>query len=131
MMAYTIYSGMTAAAVDQSNIVVTIDEYWLTFLVSTILPMAVALVTQRLASGTVKSLTLVVLSLLTGWLTSLYATDGTFELKAAVVGFFVSFVTAVGSHFGLLAPAGITGKNGAIAVSAPAGIGAPVKDEIS
>ena len=109
--------------------VVTIDEYWLTFLVSTGLPILVSLVTQRLASGTVKSLVLVTLSLLTGWLTSLYATGGSFELKAAAVGFFVSFITAVGTHLGLLKPSGVTGSNGAIAVAVPAGIGAPVKDE--
>lgn len=116
------------AEVDNPNLVVTIDEYWLTFAVSVALPIVVALVTKRLASGAVKSVTLLLLSVITGWLTSLYATGGVFELKAAAVGVAVSFITAVGAHFGLLGPSGITGKNGAIAVSAPGGIGAPVQD---
>lgn len=129
-MIYSIYTDTVQVATDLPDVVVTIDEYWLTFLVSTVLPMVVAVVTNRLASGTVKSMVLLVLSIVTGWLTSLYATGGTFELKAAAVGAFVSFVTAVGSHFGLLAPAGVTGKNGAIATNAPAGLGAPVKEPI-
>jgi hypothetical protein len=114
--------------VDNAGIVVTIDEYWLTFLVSTALPMVVALITNRLASGTVKSLTLLLLAVITGWATSLYATGGVFELKAAAVGIVVSFITAVGSHFGLLAPSGVTGKNGGIAVNLPEGLGREVKD---
>lgn len=105
--------------------VVTIDEYWLTFLVSTVLPMVVAFVTNRWASSTLKAMVLIVLSVLTGWLTSLQATGGTFEVKAAVVGMFVSFITAVGMHFGLLQSRvlGLTGRDGAIAKTMPAGIG--------
>lgn len=116
------------ADVDNAGIVVTIDEYWLTFAVSTALPIIVALVTNRLASGTVKSLTLLFLSVITGWATSLYATGGSFELKAAAVGVIVSFITAVGSHFGLLSPSGVTGKNGGIATNLPEGLGRAVKD---
>lgn len=114
--------------VDNPALVVTIDEYWLTFAVSTALPILVALITNRLASGTVKSLTLLFLSVITGWLTSLYATGGVFELKAAAVGVVVSFITAVGAHFGLLEPSRVTGKNGAIAASVPGGLGSPVQD---
>jgi hypothetical protein len=104
---------------------VTIDQYWLTFLIAVVLPAAVALVTSRLASGGVKAIVLIFLSALNGWLTSLMATDGTFELKAAVIGFFVSFITAVASHFGLLNSSvlGITGKDGIIQRNVPVGIG--------
>jgi hypothetical protein len=109
---------------------VTIDEYWLTFAVSVALPILVALVTKRLASGAVKSLVLLFLSVITGWLTSLYATDGAFELKAAAVGVAVSFITAVGAHFGLLGSnaLNITGKNGAIQTAVPGGLGSAVQD---
>jgi hypothetical protein len=113
-----------------ANSTVTIDDYWLTFAVSTVLPILVALVTNRLASGTVKSLVLLFLSVITGWLTSLYATGGEFDLKSAFIGVVVSFITAVGTHFGLLSTngVGLTGKNGSVAQAAPAGIGAPVQD---
>ena len=112
------------------EVVVTIDEYWLTFAVSVGLPILVALVTKRLASGAVKSLVLLFLSVITGWLTSLYATGGTFELRAAVVGVAMSFITAVGAHFGLLGTnaLNITGKNGAIQTHVPGGIGSSVQD---
>jgi hypothetical protein len=103
--------------------VVTIDEFWLTFLIGTILPAVVAFVTQRFASGSVKALTLLALSLVTGWATSLGATGGEFELKAALVGFMVAFVSGTASHFGLLKPIGATGADGAIAKAVPAGIG--------
>lgn len=103
--------------------VVTIDEYWLTFLLSTVLPTLVAVVTAKVASSGVKALVLIVLNLITGTLTSLYATGGELELKAAVIGFFVSFVTAVSAHYGFLKPAGVTGSEGAIQRSIPAGLG--------
>jgi hypothetical protein len=105
--------------------VVTIDEYWLTFAISVLLPAVVALVTNRWASGTTKGLLLIALSIVNGWLTSLLATGGTFEIRAAVVGFFVSFVTAVASHYGLLNTnaLGITGRDGMIQQRLPSGIG--------
>ena len=103
---------------------VTIDEYWLTFAVSVLLPMIVAAVTRRFSAGAVKSLVLLLLAIVAGWLTSLQATGGEFELKAAVTAMFVSFITAVGFHYGLLKPTGVTGDNGAIMQAAPGGIGA-------
>jgi hypothetical protein len=105
------------------EVLVTIDEFWLAFLIGTILPAATAFVTNRFASGAVKSLTLLALSLITGGATSVAATGGTFELKAAVVGFFVTFVTGVATHYGLLKPNGVTGSDGAIARAVPGGIG--------
>lgn len=105
--------------------IVTIDEYWLTFTIGTAIPIVVALVTSRLATGAVKAIALLFLSALNGWLTSLLATNGTFQLKAAVIGFFVSFVTAVASHYGLLNTnaLGITGRDGVIQKNIQGGIG--------
>lgn len=122
-------SSLGAPVLPGPEYVVTIDDYWLTFAVSVALPVLVALVTQRLASGAVKSLVLLFLSLVTGFATSLFATDGTFELKSAGVAFAVSFVTAVAAHFGLLGSNGLnlTGKNGAVATALPSGVGKPVQ----
>ena len=106
--------------------VVTIDEYWLNLLVSMFLPIVVALVTKRFATGNVKALVLLFLSIITGWLTSLQATGGTFEIESAITSIIVSFIAAAASHFGLLAPAGVTGKNGAVQVAVPGGVGGEV-----
>jgi|SRR3954468_20283088 hypothetical protein len=105
------------------EVVVTIDEYWLTFLVSAVLPLFVALVTSRVANGTVKALILIALNVITGFLTSLYATGGVFELKAALTGIFISFVTSVAAHFGVLKPSGVTGSEGVVQRAVPGGIG--------
>lgn len=102
---------------------VTIDEFWLTFLVATVLPALTALVTKRFAPGSTKALVLTALSVIAGWLTSLQATDGDFDLKAAVVGVFTTFVTAVATHYGLLEPLAVTGSEGVIQRSVPGGIG--------
>lgn len=103
--------------------VVTIDDYWLTFLIGTLLPVLTALVTKRFAPGWWKGLTLLVLSVLAGWLTSLQATGGEFEVKAAVSSIFISFVTAVSLHLGLLKQLNITGKDGVVARTVSAGLG--------
>lgn len=102
---------------------ITIDDYWLTFLISVILPTLVAVVTAKVANSGIKAIVLIVLNILTGWLTSLGATHGQFELKAAAIGFFVSFVTAVSAHYGFLKPAGITGSQGVIQTAVPGGVG--------
>lgn len=104
--------------------VITIDDFWLTFLIATILPAVTAFVTKRYASSATGALVLLLLSVVTGWATSLQATDGVFEIKAAVTGMFVAFVTAVAMHFGLLKPANVTGSGGIIQEIVPGGIGA-------
>lgn len=102
---------------------VTIDEFWLTFLVATVLPALTALITKRFAPGSTKALVLTALSVIAGWLTSLQATGGDFDLKAAVVAVVTTFVTAVATHYGLLQPLAVTGSSGAIQRSVPGGIG--------
>ena len=130
-MIHSIHSLASVPYVAIPEHVVTIDEYWLTFLIAVVLPAVVALVTKRWASGTLKAVVLIVLSLVNGWLTSLQATGGTFEVKAAVVGFFVSFVTAVAAHYGLLNTnaLALTGRDGAIARAVPGGIGSARRSE--
>lgn len=105
---------------------VTLDDYWLTFLVSVALPMLTAVIRRRYSASWIASLVLLLLAMISGWLTSLYATGGTFELRAAAVSVAVSFITAVGVHYGLLKPTGITGNDGVISRALPAGVGSPV-----
>lgn len=93
---------------------VTLDAYWLTMILSVFLPMIVALVTKQLASGTLKAVVLLALSAITGTLTQIQAANGVFDLKAAIIATAMSFVIAVGVHFGLLKPANLTGSEGKI-----------------
>ena len=93
---------------------VTLDPYWLTMIISVFLPMIVALVTKQVASGTVKSLVLLFLAAVTGTVTSWQGNGGTFDVKSAIVSTIMSFVIAVGVHFGLLKSMNVTGSQGAI-----------------
>lgn len=100
-----------------------IDNYWLTLLLSVILPMIVALVTKQAASGAVKSLTLLFLAAVTGTVTSIQQNGGVFDWKAALLNTIVAFVIAVGVHFGLLKEINLTGADGLIQTKVPGGIG--------
>lgn len=93
---------------------IEIDDYWLTLLLSVILPMIVALITKQVASGTVKSITLLALAAVTGTLTSIQQQGGAFDWKHALLNTIVSFVIAVGIHFGLLKEINVTGSEGVI-----------------
>lgn len=103
--------------------VVTIDEYWLNLAISFFLPVLVALVTKRFADSSVKAIVLALLSVVTGWLTSLQATGGTFEVKSAITSVLVSFAMAVAVHFGLWAPVKVTGRDGLVQMALPGGLG--------
>jgi len=102
---------------------VIVDQYWLTLIAGVLLPTVVALVTKQLASGAVKAVTLVFLSVLAGWLTQLQQDGGHFEVWSTVSNIILAFGTAVIAHFGLLQPINLTGKNGAIQAAVPGGIG--------
>lgn len=104
--------------------IVTIDDFWLTFVIATILPAVVAFVTKRYAASQWGAVVLLFLSVVSGWLTSLYATpDHSFDLKTAVIAIVTTFITAVATHYGLLKPLMITGSAGVIQRAVPAGIG--------
>jgi hypothetical protein len=95
-------------------VVVTLDQYWLTMIIAVVLPALVALVTKQIASANVKAVLLLLLSAIAGTATSVQANGGTFDLKDAAVATILTFVIAVGSHFGILKPLSITGTEGAI-----------------
>lgn len=107
---------------------ITVPDYWLTFLISIALPMLVTLVTKQLAKKWFQGLILALLSAATGVGMSVQQAGGSFEWRAALTGFFISFITAAGINYGLLEPAKITGSTGMIAKKVPNGIG-PIRDE--
>jgi hypothetical protein len=93
---------------------VTVDQYWLTMIIAIFLPMLVGLVTKQVASENVKAVLLLLLSAVAGTVVSWQNNNGTFDVKDAIVTTVLTFVIAVGSHFGLLKPLSITGSQGAI-----------------
>lgn len=103
--------------------IITIPDMWLTFLVAAGLPVLVGFVKARFASSRVGALLLLALSVIAGWLTSLQATGGSFEPKAALTAIFISFVTAAGFHYGFLKPTGITGSEGVVQRAVSGGVG--------
>jgi hypothetical protein len=103
--------------------VVTVPDLWLTFLVASVLPILVGILKARFANSRVGALLLLFLSVISGWLTSLSATGGSFEPKTAAVSILMTFVTATGMHYGFLKPAGVTGDNGIVEKVVPKGIG--------
>lgn len=105
---------------------IILDDYWTTLLLGAVLPAVVALVTKQLASGSVKALTLLALSIIAGALTQVQQNGGHFELWATVGNILLTFTTGVIAHFGLLEPTRITGKQGVIQQSIPGGIGTEV-----
>jgi hypothetical protein len=90
--------------------------------VGTVLPILVAVVTDRVASGAVKAITLLVLaalsSFLSEWLVALNA-GGPFDAAQAGFGVLLTFVVAVAGHFGFWKPAAVTGSGGVAARVGP------------
>lgn len=104
--------------------VITLD--WLTVLTGTGLPMLVALVSARVASGGVKATILAALSAVAGFLLDLQNVGGDFaamSLSASASAAVTVFLIGVGAHFGLLKPLAVTGANGGIQTSVQGGVG--------
>jgi hypothetical protein len=100
---------------------VNVPIEWWTLIVATILPAVVALVRDRYGSSRLGALLLVGLTVLTSLLAEL---GSEFNLTEAAERFVIMFVVAVVAHYGLLQPAGITGRTGAITTAVPGGLGA-------
>jgi hypothetical protein len=95
-------------------------------LVGTLLPILVALVTARVASGAVKAVVLLLLSavssFLSEWLVALNSA-ATFDFSQAAYGVLLTFVVAVAGHFGFWKPADVTGSEGSVQRSVSGGVG--------
>lgn len=102
-----------------------LDVTWLSMAAAVILPMLTALVTARLAHPGLKSAILALLALVTGAVNELIAQDGVgrFELSSALATGVAVFLGAVGLHYGLLKPSGVTGSQGTIQWTVPGGLG--------
>jgi hypothetical protein len=106
----------------------TLDNaFLLTVAIGAVLPALVAFVTNRFASGQVKSLTLLALTAVASVLNPLVGANE-FNFNAIATTFVVTFGSAVLSYYGALKPLKIGGEDGAIQTRVPGGIG-KVEDE--
>jgi hypothetical protein len=102
-----------------------LDVTWLAVIATFVLPMITALATARIANPGLKAGVLAFLALLVGIVNDLVANDGvgSLDLNSVVVNTVTIFLGAVGFHFGLLKPAGVTGGAGKIQLAVPSGLG--------
>lgn len=113
---------------------VTIDVATLSFLIGTIIPIAVALVTKQTARRGVKAAVNALLSIVAGVL-SVYVSEAQGEIASVDAAAFVTavgaaWITSIATHYGLLKPTGITGGAGAVQRATPQlGIGSSHQDE--
>jgi hypothetical protein len=125
--AVTTLAGARPAA---SQILVYVPDLWLTFIIGTVLPAVVALVTKRFADSVVKASVLVLLSVVAGALLQIQKSGGEFDLVETLVSVFMTFITAVSMHFGLLKAVKLTGSEGRIARAVPGGLGSDSRSEL-
>jgi hypothetical protein len=100
-----------------------IDLSLLNLLVAVLAPAATAVAAHRFASPLAKTVILAaVVALGTG---AEYAVKvgGVVDGRQFLIAMAGTFLLAVAAHFGVLKPAGVTGSEGAIAKSLPAGLG--------
>lgn len=96
-------------------------------LLSALFPALVALVTSKVASGAVKSVTLLLLAAIPAAYDQVVDVAGAFDLRQFIFTTIAVFMLSVGVHFGLLKPVGLTGSEGAIQQALPRGIGTPTR----
>lgn len=102
----------------------TIVDLWLNFLLGIGLPALVALVSNRFATHRFKALMLAALTGVTVVVQTLIENGVDFsDWQTLITRFFMTFITAVTAHYGLLKPTGVTGVDGAIPKSVPSGAG--------
>ena len=103
---------------------IEVDVAALTFVVGSLIPVLVALVTRARASGAVKAVANALLTAVSGALVVAIAQEGKIDVEHVLIGIAVTWFSSVSSHFGLLKPAGVTGAGGSVQrATADAGVG--------
>ena len=104
--------------------VIIISSVALALYVAPLLPIVVALVTKSGASPALKGTLLVALAAVTALVAPAVQNGTGIEIDGRFLGsFVVTVLVALGAHFGLLKPAGITGEDGKVAQAVPGGLG--------
>jgi hypothetical protein len=85
------------------------QAYWISLVISVVLPVLVGVVTTRVTASGIKAVLLLALSAATGFLTELAGPHPAgYRVGTAVILWLVSFGTGVLAHFGLWKPTGLT-----------------------
>jgi hypothetical protein len=93
---------------------ITIDVALWGLVIGTVLPIVVGLVTKSNTPAATKAVILLALAAVISVGQEIVAAGG-FDLKPTLLKLALLFLTAVGAHFGLLKPAGVTGAGSATA----------------
>lgn len=104
-------------------VMVTLPLDILNLVLAAVLPVLTALVTARFASGAIKTLVLIVLTVIATALQGVFNDGGMLPVREFIIATTLQFLLSVGFHFGLLKPVNITGAGGAVASAVPQGIG--------
>lgn len=104
---------------------VTLPLDVLNLVLAAVLPMLTALITARWANSAVKTVVLVLLSIIAVALQGVFDDDGILHVRAFFIQTCLQFMLAVVAHFGLLKPLSVTGSSGVVATAVPAGVGGP------
>lgn len=112
-----------------NNGTIHLDVSTLQWLMYTVLPLLVDLVTKRFADGRIKGAVLTVLAVVVVVVQEALARDGDLYLPSMIGKLVTALVTAYVTHTYVWKPLHITGDRGVIQKSLPAGAGAvdPVK----
>lgn len=104
---------------------VTLPLDVLNLVLAAVLPMLTALITARWANSAVKTVVLVLLSVIAVALQGVFDDDGLLHVREFFIQTCLQFLLATGAHFGLLKPLSVTGSTGVVASTVPQGIGGP------
>ena len=88
--------------------------YWLTLVVTLLLPILVGVVTKASTPSSIKAVLLLALSAVTAIGSNLLAVNGATDVGPMVTAVLSTFVVAVAAHFGFWKPTEVTAKVQAI-----------------
>lgn len=88
---------------------IEVDVVALSFVVGTLIPILVGIVTKSRASSAVKATANALLSAIAGYIVVAIKADGAIDLYSALLGIGMTWVSSVGTYFGFLKPAGVSG----------------------
>lgn len=94
-----------------NNINITLSGLWFTFLLSTLGPLIVGVITKKFVEGKTK---MYLLALVTVILQTLTLLGQSFNLGEFLTKVVMAFILSVGIHYQILRPAGITSPDGLV-----------------
>lgn len=109
---------------DIHNGTIHLDVTTLQFLVYTVLPFIVDLITKRFADGRIKAGLLTLLAALTALIQEGIQHNGDFDVPSLIGKFVTALVVAYLTHTYVWKPLRLTGDRGAVLKALPGGVGA-------